>query len=505
MLNKSISRENLSGHDFSFKTGARDMLDLMEMLAVVISIPLAHFLAAFFINSFDVPFYTIEYKLFLLRHLNYFNYSWHFNPYQFLFFSFIIMVSWYILSRLTLMAKIPVRQKYLTTIVHFLRGYLFILLILLLAKFILNLTSIPVIFIFSYILVSMPLTLGIRLFSINQFNIYRARGNNLRHAMVIADENYTEIINKLLYQKHWGFRINSIITGSDQIKTRYGDSITVWPDHTDIKSIIDNNVIDEVIYCKKDADEDEIHNLVNICNEVGVIFRIQSSQSDIDPMQISLKTVNENGKLTLVDIPSLKLPLEIKTMADFYLSLGATILLFPVLLLIAILIRLDSKGPVFFKQERIGLRGRKFKLYKFRTMVVNAEDLLEKLREKNEMDGPTFKMKDDPRITRMGRFLRKTGLDEFPQLLNVIKGEMSLIGPRPPIESEVRQYERWHLRRLSVKPGITCTWQIMPQRNEIKFEKWMNMDMNYIDNWSLALDARLFFKTISTFFMAGGR
>jgi lipopolysaccharide/colanic/teichoic acid biosynthesis glycosyltransferase len=121
---------------------------------------------------------------------------------------------------------------------------------------------------------------------------------------------------------------------------------------------------------------------------------------------------------------------------------------------------------------------------------------LEKLKEKNEMDGPTFKMKNDPRITRIGRILRKSGLDEFPQLINVVKGEMSLIGPRPPLESEVKQYDRWHLRRLSVKPGITCTWQIMPQRNDIKFEKWMHMDLNYIDNWSLGLDARLFFKTI---------
>jgi lipopolysaccharide/colanic/teichoic acid biosynthesis glycosyltransferase len=149
--------------------------------------------------------------------------------------------------------------------------------------------------------------------------------------------------------------------------------------------------------------------------------------------------------------------------------------------------------------------GRKFKLYKFRTMVVNAEELLERLKARNEADGPTFKIKDDPRVTRFGKFLRKTGLDELPQLFNVVAGEMSLIGPRPPIESEVKQYERWQLRRLSVKPGITCTWQIIPNRNDIKFEKWMQLDLNYIDNWSLAKDAELFFKTITTVFLATGR
>ena len=120
------------------------------------------------------------------------------------------------------------------------------------------------------------------------------------------------------------------------------------------------------------------------------------------------------------------------------------------------------------------------------------------------MDGPTFKMKDDPRITKIGRFLRKTGLDELPQLYNVFKGEMSLIGPRPPLASEVEQYERWQMRRLSVRPGITCTWQVIPNRNNVKFESWMKMDLQYIDNWSFQKDVSVFFKTIKTFFTASG-
>lgn len=137
-------------------------------------------------------------------------------------------------------------------------------------------------------------------------------------------------------------------------------------------------------------------------------------------------------------------------------------------------------------------------------MIVDAERVLEKLREKNETDGPVFKIKDDPRITRIGKVLRKTGLDELPQLYNVFRGEMSLVGPRPPLPQEVEQYERWQLRRLSVRPGITCSWQVVPNRHNVKFESWMKMDLQYIDDWSFQKDVRLFFKTIKTFFTAGG-
>lgn len=180
------------------------------------------------------------------------------------------------------------------------------------------------------------------------------------------------------------------------------------------------------------------------------------------------------------------------------------ILLLPFFLIFAMIIKLESKGPVLFVQERIGLRGRTFKLYKFRTMVSGAEEQKRMLKALNEADGPVFKMKNDPRVTRFGRFLRNKGLDELPQLFNVIRGDMSLIGPRPPLEEEINQYERWQLQRLSVKPGITCTWQIIPNRHEVSFEEWMQLDMSYIENWNLFKDVRLFFKTVRAFFVAGG-
>jgi len=187
-------------------------------------------------------------------------------------------------------------------------------------------------------------------------------------------------------------------------------------------------------------------------------------------------------------------------------SLFALILASPLLILISILIKLSSKGPVFFKQERVGLYGRKFNVYKFRTMIQNAEDKLEELKDKNEADGPVFKIKKDPRIIPfIGKFLRKVSLDELPQLINVLEGEMSLVGIRPPIESEVKEYNIWQRRRLSMKPGITCLWQIQPNRNDLTFDQWMDLDLEYIDNWSLSLDLKVLFKTVLVVFTAQGR
>ena len=194
----------------------------------------------------------------------------------------------------------------------------------------------------------------------------------------------------------------------------------------------------------------------------------------------------------------------LKNITDITVSLFMIVLLSPVLITISLMIKIASPGPILFTQKRVGLRGRHFNLYKFRTMVVDAEKMKKDLESENEVDGPVFKIKDDPRVTNIGKFLRKSGLDELPQLFNILKGEMSLIGPRPPLPSETQQYKRWQLRRLSIKPGLSCFWQIQPDRNSIKFEQWMEMDLAYIDNWSLRLDLVIFIKTIRTVFMRSG-
>ena len=183
-----------------------------------------------------------------------------------------------------------------------------------------------------------------------------------------------------------------------------------------------------------------------------------------------------------------------KRILDFVLSSLGLIFLSPLLLIVAILIKLDSKGPVIFFQKRVGLYGKEFNMFKFRSMVINAEELKEKLTNQNEMSGPMFKMKNDPRVTKVGKFIRKTSIDELPQLINILKGDMSLVGPRPSLPKEVDKFEIWMLDRLKVKPGLTCYWQVSG-RNNIDFIDWMKLDIQYVNERSFWLDMKLIVKT----------
>ena len=175
------------------------------------------------------------------------------------------------------------------------------------------------------------------------------------------------------------------------------------------------------------------------------------------------------------------------------------ILLSPIITIVACAIKLTSNGPIFFLQKRVGKNGELFNMYKFRSMVVNAEELKEKLKHKNEMSGPMFKMKDDPRVTKVGKFIRKTSLDELPQLWNVLKGDMSLVGPRPSLPKEVEQFDNWMFKRLSVRPGLTCYWQVSG-RNNIDIEDWMKLDVKYVEERNLWIDIKLIFKTVGVLF-----
>jgi len=463
------------------KGRAKGFIDLVELLLASAAFPLAIWISkGYFIPEIEVK--TLE---------------------AIFFFAFILM-SWFVLSRITAMAKIPRTQRNLTLAFQFARSTFLVFVGLLAVKIIFRFTSIPILLIVVYVSILFILTLTFRLFAFKAMKAYRSYGRSTHHVLIIADAFSDGVIENLLTHKEWGFKIVSILTDSKLINAKYGDLIKIFSSQEKLQTVIDNSVIDEVMYCKRDVDIELIKEVVGVCNEVGVIFRLQSSVSPLDPTEFQLKTLNKTKDLSIVDVPSNSLSLILKSMGDIYFSIIAVILLTPVFLAIGLIIKLGSKGPIFFMQERIGLRGRKFKLFKFRTMVVDAEEQLKKLKARNEADGPVFKIKDDPRITNVGRFLRKTGLDELPQFLNVVRGEMSLVGPRPPLEDEVKQYERWQLRRLSVKPGITCTWQIVPDRHDVSFEEWMELDLHYIDNWNLRKDFELFFKTVKTFFAAGG-
>ena len=190
----------------------------------------------------------------------------------------------------------------------------------------------------------------------------------------------------------------------------------------------------------------------------------------------------------------------LKRLMDIVCSLAGIIILSPLFLLIAILIKIeDPKGKVFFGQERNGQYPRKFKMLKFRSMVHNAEELLDELQHLNEQTGPAFKIKDDPRITKVGKFIRKTSIDELPQLFNILKGDMSIVGPRPPIPREVEQYDEYQMQRLAVKPGLTCYWQV-GGRNSVDFDNWVSLDLKYIQERNLWIDIKLIFKTFFVLF-----
>ena len=271
-----------------------------------------------------------------------------------------------------------------------------------------------------------------------------------------------------------------------------------------LKDLLEKKVIDEVVICLPiKTFYEKINTLLNLCEEQGVLVRFAADFFDLKIARSSIDHFDNIPILTLYSVPANRIQLIFKRLIDIIFTLLILIIIAPLFPLIAIIIKIDDNGPIFFTQERVGLNKRLFKLIKFRTMVVNAEELKESFEKYNEVSGPVFKIKNDPRLTRLGNFLRRTSLDELPQLINVLKSEMSLVGPRPPIMSEVVQYELKNRRRLSMKPGITCIWQVSG-RNNIPFDKWMELDLEYIDNWSLYTDFEILLKTIPAVIRGSG-
>lgn len=423
---------------------------------------------------------------------------------DYLILGLINLISWALLLKLTIVAKVPRTQRYRNILFNFIRISFVQLIFVLIVKSIVGFEFVSNKFIMASAFVNLMVLFSVRILLFRIFKKYRAKGFDLHNVIIYANAFSDEFVEKIIKEKDWGFRVVKIISNSRLIKAKFGNRIPVVSESVDINKILDEEIVDEIIYSKSISDQKQIHDLVETCNKLGVIFRLQSSLSPLKTLKLQLNTLNNSSQLSLTDVSDNNFSIFMKYLADLYFSFFMLILLSPLFMILAILIRLDSKGPVFFRQERVGMRGRRFMLYKFRTMRNDAEAMLDSLKEKNEVDGPVFKIKKDPRITRIGAFLRRTGLDELPQLYNVFKGEMSLIGPRPPLQNEVEKYERWQLRRLSVKPGITCTWQVVPNRNKVNFDKWMKMDLQYIDNWTFGKDIRVFFKTIKTFFTAMG-
>jgi exopolysaccharide biosynthesis polyprenyl glycosylphosphotransferase len=267
-------------------------------------------------------------------------------------------------------------------------------------------------------------------------------------------------------------------------------------DAKDLDTVLKEQVVDEVFIAgQRDAHHTEMQRAIGTCERFGIPFALPAAGFRFSRAEPAHKAAIPDGYIHYRTVRQKPVQLAMKRAIDILVSAAALAVLSPLLLTVTFLVKLTSRGPILFRQLRVGQHGRQFHMLKFRSMVVNAEELKAKLLAQNEQQGPVFKMKSDPRITRIGRFIRKFSIDELPQLLNILRGEMSIVGPRPPIPSEVAKYEAWQRRRLSVRPGLTCVWQVSG-RNQISFEEWMYLDMQYIDHWSLMHDLELIAKTV---------
>jgi exopolysaccharide biosynthesis polyprenyl glycosylphosphotransferase len=314
--------------------------------------------------------------------------------------------------------------------------------------------------------------------------LHAEHGRLARPVILVGSEDRNADFERLLEEHpEWDFAVVAKIDPSRESLERLPEML-----HTQAVSCVVFNVTQTHF--------SEVEKAILACEVEGVEAWLVA---DFVRTSIARATIDDfHGKPVLVfrTTPEVSWQLVCKRIIDIVGSVVGLVILGPLVMLpTAIGIRLTSPGPILFRQKRSGLHGRLFTMYKFRSMVTNAEMLRAELEAYNEMSGPVFKMTEDPRVTPIGRFMRRFSIDEFPQFWNVLKGEMSLVGPRPPIPSEVQQYDPWHRRRLSMKPGLTCLWQTRG-RNKIGFEQWMNLDLQYIDHWSLWLDLKILLRTV---------
>lgn len=321
--------------------------------------------------------------------------------------------------------------------------------------------------------------------------------NQQRTVIVGANERTRHLIEVVQEHVGQGYILHGVLDNDPDRAALIGESgVPFAGPISRLKEMVLNGEVDEVYICLPVRSRyEDIQEIAHLCEGSDIPVHMVA---DLFPMRVAtsrLMHLEDIPLLNLSTIPEAHGKVFMKRMLDFVGSSVLILMLSPMLLALAILVKLDSKGPIFFAQERMGQNQRRFRMIKFRSMVVNAEEIKASLMALNEQDGPVFKITNDPRITRLGRFIRRYSLDEFPQLFNVWRGEMSLVGPRPPIPSEVEQYSWSQRRRLSVRPGMTGPWQVSG-RNNVGFEEWVEMDLAYIDSWSIWLDFVILFKTI---------
>jgi len=352
--------------------------------------------------------------------------------------------------------------------------------------------------------------ISFRLLARNVGGVLRRRLRSLRHFLLVGDTPETmEIARALEGNGHRGVIISGFAALGDvaemQQRLERSGLERRYPVHalSEIPEVLRRHVIDEVIMAVSKDELERLEATFVVCEEEGVKTRVLLSFFPHVISRVYLERLGEMPLLTFSATPENEFLLLLKRVADFVMALVFLMAFSPLLLLLVLVIKLTSKGPVLYRQTRCGVGGRRFTLYKFRSMRPDADLLREELAALNEVDGPWFKIRNDPRCTPAGRFMRRFSLDELPQLFNILRGDMSFVGPRPPLPEEVEKYERWQRRRLRMPPGLTCLWAL-EGRSTLRFRRVMELDLEYIDNWSPALDCKILLKTIPVVLLGRG-
>jgi exopolysaccharide biosynthesis polyprenyl glycosylphosphotransferase len=327
----------------------------------------------------------------------------------------------------------------------------------------------------------------------------RVHGRNLRHMLILGtNPRAVEFADRISMSVERGYHFLGFVDDDwPGLPDLAGKGYKVVSNYSGLAEYLRRNVVDEVsFYLPFGSFYRRYSEVASLCEQHGITMRFNSDIFGSKNTRWRAEEFEGDQHVATYTLHSELWPYTIKRLLDVTVATFALLLFAPVLLIAAIGIKITSPGPVFFLQERIGINKRRFKIYKFRTMVPNAEKLMSALEKDNEAGGPVFKMKNDPRVTRFGKALRKSSIDELPQLFNVLKGDMSLVGPRPlPVRDYEGFNEDWQRRRFSVKPGITCLWQVNG-RSGITFDQWMLLDLKYMDEWSLWLDLKILAKTV---------
>jgi exopolysaccharide biosynthesis polyprenyl glycosylphosphotransferase len=335
----------------------------------------------------------------------------------------------------------------------------------------------------------------------------RVHGRDLRYMLILgSNARAVEFARRIAASRERGYRLLGFVDDDwPGLAALRGAGYDVVSDCAGLDEFLRRNVVDEVaIYLPLASYYKHSSHVASLCQQHGITLRINSDLFDLKTTRWKPEEFEGDQYIATYTYSSELWPRTVKRMFDIAVSAASLVCLAPLLILAAIAIKLTSRGPVLFVQERIGLNKRRFKIFKFRTMVLNAERMMPALEKQNEAGGPVFKMRNDPRITPVGRLLRRSSIDELPQLLNVLTGDMSLVGPRPlPVRDYEGFNEDWQRRRFSIKPGITCLWQV-GGRSELSFEQWMQLDLKYMDEWSLWLDLKILTRTVPAVFRGVG-